>query len=41
MSYSILKDCDTDLLRTPNESDAISNNVNAIIATEDENFKKS
>ena len=44
MSYSDSKkiaDIDTDLLRTPIESDAISNNVkNAIIATEDENFKK-
>ena len=44
MSYSDSKkiaDIDTDLLRTPIESDAISNNVkNAIIATEDENFNK-
>jgi len=44
MSYSDSKkiaDIDTDLLRTPIESDTISNNVkNAIIATEDENFKK-
>ena len=44
MRYSDSKkiaDIDTDLLRTPIESDAISNNVkNAIIATEDENFKK-
>ena len=43
MSYSDSKkiaDIDTDLLRTPIESDAISNNVkNAIIATEDEILK--
>ena len=44
MSYSDSKkiaDIDTDLLRTPIESDAISNNVkNAIIATEDEKFQE-
>ncbi len=43
MSYadgSPISEIDTDLLRTPVNSDAISNNIkNAIIATEDENFK--
>ena len=44
MSYSdgsSIASIDTDLLRTPVESDAISDNVkNAIIATEDENFER-
>ena len=43
MSYadgSPISEVDTDLLRTPVNSDAISNNIkNAIIATEDENFE--
>ncbi|MBM7643384.1 penicillin-binding protein PBP1B [Streptococcus loxodontisalivarius] len=37
---SLISDVDTDLLRTPVESSAISQNIkNAIISTEDENFE--
>ncbi|EHJ56940.1 hypothetical protein HMPREF9318_01680 [Streptococcus urinalis FB127-CNA-2] len=44
MTYSdksLISEIDTDLLRTPVKNDAISDNMkNAIISTEDENFKK-